>query len=146
METWLAIAAIAVTCVFFVWILTRQAAQERNGTLHHPEDEQLREDADTRDAATSTPEIPWRDGLAPPAQSPPAVAAPGAVTSTPELPEAPEDETETEAGAEGAEHAEGGTQTEAAPTSGSKAGPTSGPGSEGGRTGSTRADASRTGA
>jgi len=81
MDTWLAIAAIAVTCVFFVWILTRQASQQRAGTLHHPEDEQLREDADTRDVATRLVDIPWRsDGHRPPPDHLPPAAAPDAVT------------------------------------------------------------------
>lgn len=81
MDTWLAIAAIAVTCVFFIWILTRQASQQRAGTLHHPEDEQLREDADTRDVSTRLVDIPWRgDGHGPPPDHLPPVAAPDAVT------------------------------------------------------------------
>jgi hypothetical protein len=80
MNTWLAIAAIAVTCVFFVWILTRQSSQQRAGTIHHPEDEQLREDADTRDVSTRLADIPWRDGgHAPPPDHIPPAAAPDAV-------------------------------------------------------------------
>ena len=162
MNTWLAIAAIAVTCVFFVWILTRQAAQQRAGTLHHPEDEQLRKDADTRDEAMWSPQIPWRDGQAPPAQPAPAVAAPDAVTSAPVLPQEPEADGEagTQADAEdgpggaatsgtkpGAP-AQDGQRPETADREAAEAEPsgpaTAGPGQT--RTGSSRMDASRTGA
>jgi hypothetical protein len=78
----LALTAIAVMVLFCLWILIRLAKQQRDGTIHQPEDEQLREDADTRDIGTRLVDIPWReDGHHPgPGEPLPAVAAPDAIT------------------------------------------------------------------
>ena len=121
MNTWLAIAAIAVTCVFFVWILTRQASRQRAGTLHHPEDEQLREDADTRDEATRLADIPWRPGgnRPPPDHFPPA-AAPDAVTEPAVFLDPEEAEAEARAEADAQAEAQGGAETEAEAGAGSE--------------------------
>lgn len=77
----LALTAIAVMAVFCLWIVLRLSKQQRDGTLHHPEDERLREDADTRDVETRLVDIPWREGGQHPVLEPlPATAAPDAIT------------------------------------------------------------------